>query len=120
MRQLRLDIDGDAVERHPAPQPDADRRDLVLVAGAFVRPRDPNADAVLAAFAAHIEGGERADDPFLEAGDIGPHVWPPPFQVEHDIGDPLAGTVIGELAAAAGLVHRKTRLEQVAWFAAGA
>ena len=30
MRQLRLDVDRDAVERHPAPQPHADRGDLVV------------------------------------------------------------------------------------------
>ena len=100
--ELRLDIDRDAVERHPAPQPDADGGDLVLKAGALVRPRDPDADAVLAPFAANIEGRQRPDDPFLEARDIGPHVGPPPLQVEHHIGHPLAGAVIGELAATAG------------------
>ena len=34
------------------------------------------------------------------------------FEIEHDVADPLAGTVIGELAAAAGGVHRKARLDQ--------
>ena len=41
MRQVGLHIDRDAVERHPAPQPHADRGDLVLVAFALVRPGSP-------------------------------------------------------------------------------
>ena len=41
------------------------------------------------------------------AGDVGAHVAEAPLHVEHDIGDPLAGSVIGELAAAPGPVHGK-------------
>ena len=90
------------------------------MAGALVGPPDPDADAILAALAAHVEGVERADDPFFQAGHIGAHVRPPPLQVEHHIGHPLAGAVIGELAAAAGGEQRKARIEQVAFLAAGA
>src|ERR1700704_2907464 len=108
------------MERNPAPQPDADRRDLVFMAGGLVGPRHPDAGASLGAVAADVEGGQRADDPFLEASYIGADVGPPPLQVEHRIGDPLARAVIGELAAASSLKHRKARVEQVARFAAGA
>ena len=70
---------------------------------AFVRPAHPDADAVLAPLAAHVEGGKRADDPFLQCGDEAPHVRPAPAQIEHHIGHALAGPVIGHLPAAAAL-----------------
>src|SRR3981081_779926 len=79
MPEVRLDVDGDAVERDPAPQPYADGGDLVFEAWALVRPADPDADAILAPLAAHVEGGQRPDDPFLETSHIGPHVGPPPL-----------------------------------------
>ena len=69
---------------------------------ALVRAPHPDADAVVAPLAAHLEGRERADDPFLERGDEAAHVRAAALEVEHDIGDALAGTVIGELPAAAG------------------
>src|SRR4030081_2241510 len=47
--EIGLHIDGDAVERHPAPQPHAEGGDLVFEAGALVRLADPDADAGLAA-----------------------------------------------------------------------
>ncbi len=83
-------------------------------------PPHPDADAVVAPLAAHVEGGERADDPFLQRGDEGPHVRLAPVEVEHHIGHPLAGAVIGELPAAAGLVDRKARLDQFLRLGAGA
>ena len=120
MRQVGLDIDRDAVERHPAPQPHADGGDLVLTVRALVRPAHPDADPVLAPFAAHVEGRQCPDDPLLEAGHIGAHVGPPPLQVEHHIGHPLAGAVIGELAATPGGKDRKAGVQQVGGLAAGA
>ena len=50
----------------------------------------------------HVEGGQRADDPFLQRRHIAPHVRPAAVEVEHQVGHPLAGPVIGELPAAAG------------------
>lgn len=67
MAQIRLDVEADAVERHPATDADADGCDLVLGAVALVRPAHPDADAVLALLAAQVEGGQRADDPALPA-----------------------------------------------------
>ena len=87
--------------RHPALQPDADRRDLVLAAGALVRPAHPDADPVLAPLAAHVERRQRADDPFLQRRDEAAHVRAAALEVEHHIGDALARAVIGELPAAA-------------------
>jgi len=65
VRKLRLDIDRDAVERHPTPHAHADRGDLVLKAHALVRPLYPDTDAILAALAAHVEGSQRPYDPFF-------------------------------------------------------
>src|ERR1700704_3408862 len=119
VRKVGLHIDGDAVERHPAPQPHTDGGDLVFAPKTLVRPVHPDADAVLAALAPHVEGRQRPDDPFLEAADIGPHVRPPPLQVEHYIGYPLPRPVIGQLPAAPGGEHRETGVEQVTGLAAG-
>src|SRR3984893_965286 len=100
------------MERHPALQPHADGGDLVFKTRTLVGPFHPDPDAILAPLAAHRESGKRADDSFLQASYIGPHVRPPPLQVEHRISHPLARAVIGELSAAAGGTHRKPRLEQ--------
>ena len=54
------------------------------------------------------------------AADIGAHVGPAALEVEHHIGDPLAGSVIGELAAAPGAKDREARVDQVAVLGAGA
>ena len=69
MRQVRLDVQRDAVQRHPLAHADADGGDLVLVAVALVGPPHPDADAVVAPLAAHIECRKRADDPFLQGRD---------------------------------------------------
>ena len=67
-----------------------------------------------------LNAGERADDPFLERGDEAAHVRAAALEVEHDIGHPLAGAVIGELAAAPGRMDRKARLDQLLGLGAGA
>src|SRR6478752_7416787 len=59
MLQLRLDIDRNAVQRHPALQPHADRRDLVFMAVALVRTAHPDADPPVAPLAADVEGCQR-------------------------------------------------------------
>ena len=51
--------------------------------------------------------------------DIGPHVGPAALEVEHDVSDPLPGSVIGELAAAAGAMDRKAGFDEVALLRAG-
>src|SRR5262249_58852550 len=88
-------------------------RDLVLATLALVGPGDPYADAAFAALAAHVEGAEGADDPFLEGAYEAPDVRHAPFQIEHHIGDPLTGTVIGHLAAAPGSEHGEAGIQQV-------
>ncbi len=99
---------------HPAPHPYADRGDLVfgrlaVRAAWLIRPCDPDADAILPPLAMHAELRERGNDPIFESRDEGADVLPAAAQIEHDIGDPLAGPVIGDLAAAAGLVQREAQ-----------
>jgi len=120
MREVGIDVDRQAVQRHPLLHTDADGGDLVLVAVALVGPAHPDADAVFAPLAAHVEGGQRADDPFLQRGDEAAHVRPAPPEVEHDVGHTLAGSVIGELAAAAGLVDGEAGGKHVLRLGAGA
>jgi biotin carboxyl carrier protein len=112
--QVRLDVQADAVERHPAAQLHPDGGDLVLARPADSLALDPDADAAVADLALDVEGGQGADDPGLQRRDEGAHVAPRAGQVEHHIGHPLAGAVIGELAAAAAGEHRQAaRVEQV-------
>ena len=61
---------------------------------------------------------ERADDPALEIGNELGHVAAALAQIEHHVRHALAWPVIGELAAAPGLKHRKAiGVEQIdsAW-----
>jgi hypothetical protein len=120
MRQVRLDVQRDAVQRHPLAHANTDGGDLVLVAVAFVGTPHPDADAVVAPLAAHIECSKRLDDPLLQGADEHAHVRLSPVEVEHHISHALAGPVIGELSAAADLVYREPRLDQVFRPGAGA
>jgi hypothetical protein len=93
---------------------------LVFASRAFVGPRDPDADALLAPLAAHVESVERADQPFLQSRHIAAHVRRAVLEVQHQIDHALAGAVIGELSAAPGLENGKARLNEVARLRAGA
>src|SRR5208337_5553880 len=76
--------------------------------------RHPYADPVRARLANDVESLQGVDQPAFERGDIGAHVGPAPLEIEHDIGDPLPRPMIGELAAAAGAMYRKARVDEVA------
>ena len=117
--EVGLDVDRQAVERHPVADAHADGGDLVLARAAveqrrLVGPRHPDADPAGAALGGDREAGQRPDRPFLEVGDEAPHVLAARPEVEHDVDHPLAGAVVGVLAAAAGDVDREAhRLQQV-------
>src|SRR5665213_605460 len=104
MAEIGIEVERDAVIAHPMANPDADRADLALVAAAL---GDPDADAPRPPLAGEVEGGERPDQPLLERPDIAVQIEAAALQIEHDIADALARSVIGELPAAAGLEHRK-------------
>jgi len=93
----------------PLLQADADGGDLVFaeLAAGFC-PVDPDADAVLAAFALHVEGAEGLDDPVFEGADELLHISAASGEVQHHVGHALAGAVIGELTAALGVENRET------------
>src|SRR5260370_17207357 len=116
MLQLRIDIQADAVKRHPMAQPDADGGDLVF---APVAVRDPDADAFPPALALDVESRQCADQPFLQSVYERSHVGFATVEVEHHICHPLPGPVIGVLAAAAALKDRKARRDQIAILGAG-
>src|SRR6185437_12821623 len=97
VRQVRIDVQADAVKRHAAPHAHADRCDLVFLCAAH----HPDADAAFPPLARHIERGESPDQPFLEPAHEAAHVAAAPPEVQHDIADALARPVIGELSAAA-------------------
>src|SRR5512136_1401927 len=120
MRQVRIDIESHAVQRHPLLHADTDGSDLVLVAFALFGPAHPNANTVFAPLGAYIEGGERAYGQFFERGDKPAHVRATALEIKHDISDALAWPVISHLPPAATLVDRETRLDYVGQVCAGA
>ena len=67
--QVAIDVERDAVQGHPPLHADADCGDLVLMAGALVRPRHPDADTIFVPRAQYVEGGEGVDDPGFERRD---------------------------------------------------
>src|SRR5205807_375198 len=107
MVEIGIDVERDAVIADPVAHPDADRGDLVLAAIGAAGANHPYADAAIAPLAPDIEPRQRADHPLLEPPYMAAHVAPVIVQVEHDIGHPLSGPVIGALPAAAGLKDRQ-------------
>jgi len=105
MAEVGIDIERDAMKGHPPANADADGGDLLFASGAAV---DPNPDASLATAAVDTEMRERADQPLFQLADELADIGAPPAQIEHHIGNPLAGAVIGVLAAATRLENRKT------------
>src|SRR5262249_7935316 len=81
----------------------------------------PNAYAILASLATHIESGKAAYDPFFQRGDKPADVQTTVLEIKHHISDPLAGSVVSHLSAATALVHGETGLDHVCrgWAGAG-
>src|SRR5690606_35436550 len=110
-------LEGEAVKGHPFADAHTDGGDLVLAAQPLVGATDPDADPAFAATGSDSMGGEGLDDPLLEALHETADVAAALGQVEHAIGNALAGAMIGELPAAPRRIARKTGIEQV--FGAG-
>ena len=83
----------------------ADCRDLKFA----VTVNHPNPDPAVAALAAYIEGCQSGYQPRLQAGHIGADIAASRLEIEHHIGNALAGTVVGVLAAAPGDMDRQSR-----------
>src|SRR5215831_5635656 len=97
MRQVRIDIETDAMERDPMAEPDSDRCDLVLTP---VFSRNPDSDPSGAPLALGSEVRKRADQPLLEIVDVSPRIRLSLLQVQHHVTDALARPMIGVLAPA--------------------
>src|SRR6185312_1267999 len=118
MREIGIDIEGDAMEGHPTAHAHADSRDLALAA---VRLGDPDADPSGSTLTLDVEEREGADEPFLEPLDIAPEVGAAALQVQHDVADALPGSMIGILPAPARAVHwEEPGVHQVGRLGAGA
>src|SRR5262249_33988888 len=118
--EIAVDIERDAVERDPVFDAHPDGGDLVLAPWPPFRAADPNPDAARAPFPGDSEPGKRVDDPFLKPGDESAHVGTTAFEVEHDIGHTLPWSMIRELAAPPGGMHRQPWLDELLRFCAGA
>jgi hypothetical protein len=95
--QVEVDVEGQAVARHPARAAHADRGDLALAcpdaAGVRALERAP-VDVVL---------GERGDQRLLERADVAAQVAAASGEVEDRVADELARAVVGRAPAAADL-----------------
>ena len=118
MAEVGRDVQRDAVIGDPMAHPHADRGDLGL---ATFRRLDPHADPPGPPAGLDAEPGEGADHPLLEPVDVAAQVAAAPLEVEQNVGHPLAGPMIGEATAAAGLEHREAvRIEELGRVGAGA
>jgi len=73
-----------------------------------------------AALAFDVEASQRPDKPFLQSCDEGADIVRATVEIDHHVSHALAGTVIGELAAASGFVDRKAGLDELVRLGAGA
>src|SRR4029450_183133 len=113
MRKVWVDIERDAMQRHPLLHAHPDSGNLAFAPFALFGPPYPDPNAVIAPLPAHPESGKRADDPFLERGNEPTDVLGASFEIEHHISDALARPVVSCLPSATGLVERETSIEDV-------
>ncbi len=102
MGEVAGDVERDPVHGDPAPHAHADRGELGLAG----RRLDPDADAALTGKRLDAESADGADEPGLEARNVGPEIGTlgpaAGGQIEHDVGHALPGPVISVLAASSG------------------
>jgi hypothetical protein len=112
MRQIGINVQRNAVKADPAADPNADRGNFVFGNDSprtlrFVGSPHPNAHPLVTPLAAHVEPMQGGDEPLFQGSNEGVQIRSPPSQIQHDIGDALTRSMIGELAAAAALVNRQ-------------
>ena len=102
--EVGRDVEGEAVRGDPARDAHADGADLLV----------PEPGAGEAGHAARREAVVRAgaDHHFLEVAHVAVHVAPVGGEIEDRVADHLAGAVVGDVAAAAGLEHLEAALAQ--------
>ena len=120
VREVRVHVDRNAVQRHPLFHADTDGGNFVFVSFAFLRPPHPDANSIFAPLGTHAGGSQSPYDPFFQRGDEMPHVRPATSQIDHDIGHALSWPVICELTSTAALVDGEASVDHVGWVRAGA
>ena len=114
MTQIGLHIQADPVKADPFADLDPDSGDLVLAAPARAPALDPDPDPAVTDPGLDPEGGQGPHQPLFQPPHEGAHVAAALVQVQHHIGHPLSGPVIGELPAPTGPVHREpARIQQI-------
>src|ERR1700730_1719181 len=101
MGKFWCDIERYPVKGYPAPDPDADGRDLILggLAGwptRLIGAGNPDSNTVPPPLALDIELSQRRDDPLFQRANEGAQVGFSAVEIEHHIDHPLARSVIGE------------------------
>src|SRR3982751_1447311 len=97
--EIGRDVEGEAVAGHPAGDADANRGQLVVSTGA-----GPHAGQSFDAAGVDAVARGGPNQHFLEVAYVAMHVAAVRLEVEDGIPDDLAGPMVGDVAAAAGLV----------------
>src|SRR5205807_940816 len=93
--EIRAHVERETMRRDPSRDAHADRGNLVVA--------NPDAALPVGAFGGDAEFGDGADQHFFEFRDVLAHIAIAFAEVDDWIADELAGTVIGDVAAARGL-----------------
>src|SRR5439155_21150548 len=105
------------MHRDPTSNPHANRADLRIHPIVF----NPNSDPARNTISRDIKAIERIDHPALERMDEAADILAALLQVEHNVANALAGTMIGIASAAPGNIDRKAlRIGQLGRVRAGA
>ena len=104
MAQIRCQIYRNTMKTHPTAQPDSDSGNLVF---STVRPPDPDTDPFRTGFTLNPEFRQGLDHPVLDRVNIPARIALATAQIQHEIGYPLTGTMIGDLSSTAHHVNRK-------------
>lgn len=103
---VRVEVDGEPVEGDPSSDADADGANLGgLVGSEVVLGVDPDAGGVGVGVGGDVELGECVDDGGLEGADVLVDAELGGVEVDDGVADELARAVVGDVAAAVGLVE---------------
>src|SRR5271166_4685303 len=104
MGQIRVYINSNTMETNPTAQADA-KCGYFLLRTILV---NPYTDAPASTLPRDPKYRKGIDNPLFQGGHESAYITSPFLQINHDIGDALAGTMVGILPSTAGFVHGKS------------
>src|SRR3954470_10912969 len=97
-RQVGAHVQGEAMARHPARNPDPDCGELVFA----TRGTGPDAGQALDPSRGDAEGGDGTDQDVLEVADIAMDIAAIRLEIDDGVADELPRPVVGDVPAAPG------------------